>query len=126
MTISFIARWFPRPEKLEEFFGVIGRLGAGFPPEIAAGITLLQPSMNRDGQFVALEVWNDEAILNKLRESKLFHDAIRDMSACCSKPCEIEHLNPLGDDGTIFQRYPKGKADAKFYPDLGAMTALYR
>ncbi|MET0988451.1 MAG: antibiotic biosynthesis monooxygenase [Steroidobacteraceae bacterium] len=126
MTMAFIARWYPRPEKLEDFLGVIAQLGAGFPPEIAAGITLMQPTLNRDGQFVVLEVWKDEAILNRLRESKLFHDAIRNMSACCSRPCELEHLNPLGERSNVFERYPSGKAHPAFYPDLGSMTAIYR
>ena len=126
MSITFLSRWYPRPAQLAEFLGIIGRLAAAFPPEIAAGITLLQPTLNRDGEFVAVEVWKDESALNKLRESTLFHDAIRDMSACCTRPCEIEHLNPLGEDGGVFARYPVGKAHSHFYPDLGAMSAVYR
>lgn len=125
MAVIFASRWFPLPERRADFINLVGGLGAAFTPEIAAGITLLQPTFNRDDQFVALEVWNSEEKLNSLRASTLFHDAIRAMSACCSRPAEIEHFNMLGEDGDLFKRYPAGKADPRYYPDLGTMTPLF-
>jgi quinol monooxygenase YgiN len=126
MAIIFLARWFPLPERRDEFVKLLGKLGAAFTPELTAAIDSIRPTFNRDGQFVAIEVWNNEETLNSLRASKLFHDAIRAMSACCNRPAEIEHFSVLGEESDIFERYPVGKADPKYYPDLGAMTPLYR
>jgi len=126
MSIRFIARWFPRPERKQEFLGVVAKLGAAFPPEVAAGIALLDPSFNRAGEFVVIEVWKGEALLNQLRESALFHDAIRAMTACCSRAPEVEILNPIGGDGSVFERYPAGRAAARCYPDTGATTVTCR
>lgn len=125
MPVIFIARWFPLPERREAFLTVISRLKDAFTPEILAGITMLQVCFNHEGHFVAVEMW-DEEILNSLRASQVFHEAVRDLSACCSRPLEIEHLNPLGGDDGVFKRYPPGKADPRYYPDLGVMTPLYR
>ena len=126
MSVAFIAHWYPKPEMREQFIKVIGVLAAGFTPEIAAGIKFIQPAFNRDGEFIACEVWEDENALNTLRTSAFFHQAIRDMSACCSRPLELEHIDPLGSDGSIFERYPAGCADPRYYPDLGPMTPLFR
>lgn len=122
MPVTFIARWFPRPERREEFIGILNRLASGFTPEIAAGVQSIELRMNRNGEFVAYEIWNSEEAMNALRSSQLFHDAIRDLSACCSRPLEFEHLDTLDGDGSIFKRYPAGKPDPKLYPDLGPMT----
>jgi quinol monooxygenase YgiN len=103
MPINFIVRWTPRPELRDKFLDVISRLGAAFTPEMARAIEFMRPTFNRQGQFVVLEVWKDQEALDRLRQSELFHNAIRDLSACCDKPLEIEHL----------------------YPDLGAMTPVF-
>lgn len=133
MPIVIIARWFPRPERREEFLRVVSGLKNALTPEMLASFAVLVPTMNCDGNVTFIEMWKSEEVMNKLRASKIFHDAIRGMSACCSRPLEIEHLNTVDGSGDFFSlspinnaRYPQGKADPKFYPDLGAMTPLYR
>ena len=126
MAMVFIARWFPHPERRDEFIGVVMGLKDALPPDVAAALGVMVPATTRDGDVVFIEKWESEAMCNKLRASPLFHEAIRNMSACCRKPLQIEHLNSLGEDGSVFSRYPVGKADPKYYPDLGTMTALYR
>ena len=126
MAVTFLARWYPKPERLQEFLGVIANLGANFPPDIAAGVGSITVSLNREGHFLAFEIWNDEEALNRLRASELFHDSIRKLSACCDRPLEFEHLDACDGDKAIFGRYPAGKANPKYYPDLGPMTPVWR
>ncbi|MET0987168.1 MAG: antibiotic biosynthesis monooxygenase [Steroidobacteraceae bacterium] len=133
MPIVIIARWYPRPERREEFLRTVSGLKDALTPEMAESFAVLLPTMSSDGAVIFLEMWKSEEVMNKLRASEAFHQAIRAMSACCSRPLEIEHLNTVDGSGDFFslspidkERYPPGKADPKFYPDLGAMTALYR
>lgn len=126
MRASFLARWYPRPERLQEFLGILHRLASSFPPDIAAGVGQIHMMLNREGEFLALEVWKSEEAMNRLLRSKLFHDAIRDLNACCSRPLEFEYLDALDGDRIVFTRYPAGKPDPALYPDLGPMTPNWR
>ena len=132
MSIVIIARWYPRPDSREDFLRAVGGLKDSLTPEMLASFSVLLPTMSRDGTIIFIEKWNDEAVMNKLRASPGFHDAIRQMSACCDRPLEIEHLNTVGDDGNFASlqpvagnRYPKGRGNGPYYPDLGAMTPLF-
>jgi len=124
MPIMFIVRWYPRPERRDRFLGIIERLGAALTSATAQGVEFIRPTFNRDGQFIVVEVWKDAEILDGLRRSALFHDAIRELTDCCTKPLEIEYLNPLDADGTVFARYPRGTASPTLYPDLESMTPV--
>ena len=124
MLVTFIVRWSPRPELRDKFLEITGRLGVLFTPEIASAIDFMRPSFNRKGQFVVLESWKDHETLDQLRRSTLFHDAIRDLSACCDMPLEIEYLDPLDGDATCIERFPPGKANPRLYPVLGTMTPV--
>ena len=126
MRIHFLAHWYPRPERLDEFLRILGELAAAFTPDIAAGVYQIHTVLNREGEFLAFEVWDSEDAMNRLRRSQVFHDAIRDLSACCSRPLEFEHLDALDGDGSIFERYPAGTPDPELYPDLGDMTPIWR
>jgi quinol monooxygenase YgiN len=84
MAIHFLARWYPKPERLPEFLGILQRLAGSLPPDVAAGLEQMHTVLNRNGEFLAFEIWKDEQAMNRLRRSKLFHDAIREFSACCS------------------------------------------
>jgi hypothetical protein len=44
---------YPKPERLEEFLGILGALQRGFTPDIAAGVENIHTCLNRDGQFPA-------------------------------------------------------------------------
>jgi quinol monooxygenase YgiN len=126
MAIHFLARWYPKPERLPEFLGILQRLAGSLPPDVAAGLEQMHTVLNRNGEFLAFEIWKDEQAMNRLRRSKLFHDAIREFSACCSRPLEFEYLDTLDGDGSVFKRYPAGKPDPELYPDLGPMTPIWR
>jgi quinol monooxygenase YgiN len=129
MSIIIIARWFPRPERLDEFFAIVGRLKESLTPEMAEAFSVLLPAMGRDGSVVFMERWNDEAVLNSLRSSPRFHEAIRDMSACCHRPLEIEHLRGIDAFESAqpmdAAAYPPGRANPAYYPDLGSMTPRF-
>ena len=126
MALTFLARWYPRPERLEEFLGILGGLASNILPDVAAGLSQMHTVLNRNGEFLAFEIWNSEEAINSFRRSAQFHEAVRAMSACCSRPLEFEHLDALGGDGSLFKRYPAGKPDPQFYPDLGPMTPVWR
>ncbi|MET0985422.1 MAG: antibiotic biosynthesis monooxygenase [Steroidobacteraceae bacterium] len=132
MSIVIIARWYPRAERRDEFLRAVGNLKDALTPEMLASFSVLLPTMSREGAVVFIEKWNSEEVMNKLRSSPIFHEAIRKMSACCDRPLEIEHLNTVGDDGNFFSlrpverdRYPPGKGNPLYYPDLGPMTPRF-
>src|SRR5437879_12655605 len=99
MSIVIIARWYPRPDRRDKFLRIVGGLKDSLTPEMLSSFSVLLPTMSRDGAVVFIEKWSDEGVMNKLRSSPGFHEAIRQMSACCDRPLEIEHLNTVGDDG---------------------------
>jgi quinol monooxygenase YgiN len=123
MALIFVARWFPRPEKKAEFVAALNELGASMPPTLRATATYVNICWNRRGEFIACESWKDEAAINAFRESPGFHKAIRLMSACCSRPLELEILDEFAGDGSVFERYRAGTADPRYYPPAGALTA---
>lgn len=132
MSIVIIARWYPRAEHRDEFFRIVGGLKDALTPEMVASNSVLLPTMSREGAVVFIEKWNSEQVMNELRSSPIFHEAIRSMSACCDRPLEVEHLNTVGKDGTFFSlrpvesgRYPQGNASPRYYPDLGSMTPRF-
>jgi quinol monooxygenase YgiN len=132
MPIVIIARWYPRPERLEDFFRIVGSLKDSLTPEMVAAFSVLLLTMSRDGAVVFIERWNSEEVMNGLRSSPIFHDSIRKMSDCCYRPLEIEHLSTTDTEGIIASlrpiepaRYPPGKSSRSYYPDLGRMTPVY-
>ncbi|HKT71906.1 MAG TPA: antibiotic biosynthesis monooxygenase [Steroidobacteraceae bacterium] len=132
MAIVIIARWFPRADSRDEFIRVVGRLKDSLTQQMLANFSVLLPTISRDGAVVFIEKWDSEEIMNTLRSSPGFHAAIRDMSACCDRPLEIEHLGTVDSSGEFSSlrpiesaRYPAGKADPRYYPDLGPMTPRF-
>jgi len=97
-----------------------------------AAFNIVLPSMSRDGTFVFIEKWSSEEVMNKLRCSALFHEAMSRMSDCCDRPLEIEHLDTVEDFDLSSlvpmkaENYPSGKANLDYYPDLGDMTPVYK
>ena len=125
MALAFIARWFVRPERKAEFAAALQELAENIPPSVYATAAYVNLTWNRRGEFIACESWNDEDALNELRSSPAFHAAMRKMTACCSKPLELEVLDDLEGDCNVFQRYPAGRADPRYYPELAEMSSRF-
>jgi quinol monooxygenase YgiN len=123
MALTFIAHWFPLPEKRSEFTSALNELASSIPQSLYATANYIKVTWNRRGEFIACESWRDEDAINAFRATAVFHDAIRKMTACCSRPLELEILDELDGDESVFGRYPAGIADPRFYPCLGSMNA---
>lgn len=122
MALTFIAHWFPLPERKREFTTALNELAVSIPQSLYATANYIKVTWNRRGEFIACESWRDEDAINAFRATPIFHDAIRKMAACCSRPLELEVLDELDGDESVFERYREGIADSRFYPDLGSMT----
>jgi quinol monooxygenase YgiN len=123
MALTFLARWFVRPDMKDTFVAALLDLKEKMPQSLFAKARFVNLNWNRQGDFIACECWEDEDAINAFRASPDFHAAIRAMTACCSRPLELEILDALDGDGAPFARYAAGRADPRYYPDLGPMTS---
>ncbi len=65
-------------------------------------------------EFVAIECWKDQEMLNKLRNDPDFRSNVRSMLDCCTAPVEIEMFAGHAGDRSAFALYPVGPSE--FHP----------
>jgi quinol monooxygenase YgiN len=82
--------------------------------------------LNRRGQFVVFECFQDAAALDAVRGCAEIQELIRKLTAFCNAAPEIEYLGTVDSGDSLFEKYPAGKSDPGAYPDLGEMTMQVR
>ncbi len=62
----------------------------------------------KENEWVAIESWKDQSILNGLRENADFQAGVRAMLECCAAPIRIEMFAAKQGDRSAFDMYPSG------------------
>lgn len=116
---AFVSRWFVKPEKREEFVTTFDALWRGAADQMGQVTNFVYYGWGRDpNEFVAIESWKTEEIVNQVRQSEGFKEAVSKLMLCCSKPMAMEIYSPwVGGDRSVFDQYPPGPS--KVHPKAG-------
>jgi quinol monooxygenase YgiN len=125
MSSMFISRFMLKPEKTDEFIGVLKGLFA------AAG-DLMKDEVNfyfygwgrKPNEFVAVESWKNEDVVNALRQTDGFKEAFSKMVACAAEPMTLEIFADWNEDPkALFDLYPKGQS--KLHPVIDGKPTFF-
>jgi quinol monooxygenase YgiN len=123
MSNLFISRWRIDPAKREDFTSTFNELYLGAKELLERETTAFHFGWARDeNEFVAVEAWKDEATAAALRQSPEFEAVFKRLMACAAAPMEMEVLNDLSDNRSIFMTHPPGKSSV--HPDIGHGTVF--
>jgi quinol monooxygenase YgiN len=111
MASVFISRYQLKPEKREQFVATLQAMIDGGRQFIAEQTNFIFYGFGRDpNEFVAIESWKSEEVVNGLRASPEFKQAFAALMACAAAPMEMEIFRDWGDDASVFDIYPRGRS----------------
>jgi quinol monooxygenase YgiN len=124
MASLFISRWKLKPECRQQFEAIMDGLIEASGEVLKAETTVMFYGWGRDeNEFVAIESWRSEEVVNAVRQSDGFKQALSAMMECCSAPMEMEVFADKGNDRSVFDQYPKGKS--KVHPEVGNIHGYF-
>lgn len=124
MASLFISRWRLNPDHRDEFLEIMNNLIEASKDVLEAETTILFYGWGRnENEFVAIESWRSEEVVNAVRESEGFKGALTSLMECCSAPMEMEVFTDMNNDRSVFDLYPKGIS--KVHPVVGDMHAYF-
>jgi len=125
MASVFISRYQLKPEKRDEFVRTLKSMYEAGREFIKKETNFVFYGFGRDpNEFVAIESWKSEAVVNALRASDDFKKAFAALMSCASAPMEIELFRDWDDDASLFEVYPRG--DSRLHPTVGGLTTIFR
>jgi quinol monooxygenase YgiN len=124
MASLFISRYQLKPEKRDEFVRALKAMYEGGREFITKETNFVFYGFGRDpNEFVAIESWKNEAVVNALRATEQFKQGFAVLMACASKPMEIELFRDWDDDASVFDQYPRG--ESRLHPKIGGLPTLF-
>jgi quinol monooxygenase YgiN len=124
MASLFISRYQLQPEKRDEFVRTLKAMFEGAREIVEKETTLLFYGFGRDpNEFVAIESWKNEEVVNAVRASDGFKQGFAALMACASAPMEMEIFRDWNDDASVFDVYPRG--ESKVHPKVGGLPTVF-
>lgn len=125
MASIFISRYQLKPEKRDEFVRTLRSMYEAGREFIAKETNFVFYGFGRDpNQFVAIESWKNEAVVNALRATEDFKKGFAVLMGCASAPMEMELFRDWNDDASVFDIYPRG--ESRVHPKVGGLPSLFR
>lgn len=125
MASIFISRYQLKPERRDEFVRTLRSMYEAGREFIAKETNFVFYGFGRDpNEFVAIESWKNEAVVNALRASEDFKKGFAVLMSCASAPMEMELFRDWNDDTSIFDTYPRG--ESRVHPKVGGLPSLFR
>ncbi|WP_327753807.1 antibiotic biosynthesis monooxygenase (plasmid) [Sphingobium sp. SJ10-10] len=120
----FISRWTIDPAQRERFLAIWDGLWRGHADAIEVMTHFVYYGWSRDpNQFVAIESYRDESVVDEIRKNDAFRDAVRAMLNCSSAPMTMELLSGMEGSRSIFDLYPAGPSTV--HPDDARVPVLF-
>jgi len=124
MSSVFISRYRLKPEKRDEFVRALKAMYEGGREFIAKETNFVFYGFGRDpNEFVAIESWKSEAVVNGLRGSEEFKQGFAVLMSCAAAPMEMEVLRNWEDDASVFTIYPRGVSQV--HPGVGDQATIF-
>jgi quinol monooxygenase YgiN len=125
MASIFISRYQLKLERRDEFVRTLRSMYEAGREFIAKETNFVFYGFGRDpNEFVAIESWKNEAVVNALRASEDFKKGFAVLMSCASAPMEMELFRDWNDDASIFDTYPRG--ESRVHPKVGGLPSLFR
>ncbi|HKR47777.1 MAG TPA: hypothetical protein VJU59_50300 [Paraburkholderia sp.] len=120
----FVSRFKVDPARKAEFLSIFHALGSGALPVLEAQTNLVFWGWGRDGtEFVAIESWKNEAVVNEVRATPDFKAAVGAMLACCTAPMTMELFSGMDGPRDVFELYPSGPSQV--HPSSGNINVKF-
>jgi quinol monooxygenase YgiN len=124
MASVFISRYQLKPEKRDEFVRTLKAMYDGGKEFIAKETNFVFYGFGRDpNEFVAIESWKNEAVVNALRGSEEFKQGFAALMSCAAAPMEMEVFRSWDDDASVFEIYPRGAS--RVHPKVGDKATIF-
>ena len=121
---AFVSRWFVKPERRDDFIKAFNGLWSGHAEQMGEVTNFVFYGWGRDpNEFVAIESWKSEEIVNAVRQTELFKVAVANLMSMCSKQMVMEVYSPWEGDRSVFDLYPAGQS--KVHPRSGDIDAVF-
>jgi quinol monooxygenase YgiN len=120
----FVSRFKVDPEKKAEFLAIFEALADGALPVLQAETNLIFWGWGRDGtEFVAIESWKNEDVVNQVRATAEFKTAVGALLACCTAPMTMELFSGMEGSRGVFDIYPSGPS--RVHPSNGKIKVEF-
>ena len=124
MASAFISRYQLKPDKRDEFIKTLKSMYEGARSLLEQETHFTFYGFGRDeNEFVAIESWKNEAVVNALRASDEFQRSFIRLMSCVAAPMQLEIFRGWDDDKSVFDCYPSGPS--KVHPATGAYPTIF-
>jgi len=120
----FVSRFTLKPERKAEFMGIFDALREGAGPLMEAQTNFVFYGWGRNpDEFVAIESWKDEAVVNQLRGTDEFKSAVTALLDCCASSMTMEMFSGADLTRSVFELYPAGPS--RVHPSAGPVSVAF-